>query len=152
LKGGLISSGLWLPWIKRTEKEALKEAKEILDRLGLLGRWKSPASQLPLGKQKLLEIGRAFAMKPELILLDEPASGLTPTEVEQLSERICQLKKDGITLVVVEHHMGMVMEIADEVVVLDHGKLIAEGPPDVVRGDSKMVEAYMKGKRLNNYR
>jgi branched-chain amino acid transport system ATP-binding protein len=91
-------------------------------------------------------------MKPELILLDEPASGLTPTEVEQLSERICQLKKDGITLVVVEHHMGMVMEIADEVVVLDHGKLIAEGPPDVVRGDSKVVEAYMKGKRLNNYR
>jgi len=152
LKGGLISSGLWLPWIKRTEKEALKEAKEILDRLGLLGRWKSPASQLPLGKQKLLEIGRAFAMKPDLILLDEPASGLTPTEVEQLSERICQLKKDGITLVVVEHHMGMVMEIADEVVVLDHGKLIAEGPPDVVRGDSKVVEAYMKGKRLNNYR
>jgi len=146
LKGGLISSGLWLPRIKSTEKEALKEAKEILDRLGLLGRWKSPASQLPLGKQKLLEIGRAFAMKPDLILLDEPASGLTPTEVEQLSERIYQLKKDGITLFVVEHHMGMVMEIADEVAVLDRGKLIAEGPPDVIRGDSRVIQAYMRGK------
>jgi branched-chain amino acid transport system ATP-binding protein len=146
LKGGLISSGLWLPWVKRTEKEALKEAKEILDRLGLLGRWKSPASQLPLGKQKLLEIGRALAMKPELILLDEPASGLAPIEAEQLSNRIYRLKKDGITVFVVEHHMGMVMEVADEVVVLDHGKVIAEGSPDVVRGDSKVIQAYMKGK------
>ena len=152
LKGGLISSGLWLPWIKKAEKEALNEAKEILDRLGLLGRWKSPASQLPLGKQKLLELGRALAMKSELILLDEPASGLTPVEIEQLSETICQLKKDGTTLFIVEHHTGMVMEIADEVAVLDNGKLIAEGPPDAVRRDPKVIEAYMKGKRLNNYR
>jgi len=149
LKEGVISSGLWLPWIRRGEKEGLKEAKEILDRLGLLGRWKSPASQLPLGKQKLLEIGRALAMKPELVLLDEPASGLTPTEMQQLSERICQLKKDGITLFVVEHHMGMVMEIADEVAVLDHGKVIAEGTPDAVRKDSKVIQAYMRGKRTD---
>jgi branched-chain amino acid transport system ATP-binding protein len=149
LRGGLISSGLWLPWVRRTEKEALKEAKEILDHLGLLGRWKSPASQLPFGKQKLLEFGRALATKPELILLDEPASGLTPAEVQQLSGRICQLKKDGTTLFVVEHHMGMVMEIADEVAVLDNGKLIAEGPPDVVRSDSKVIEAYLKGKKAN---
>ena len=152
LKGGLISSGLWLPWIKKAEKEALNEAKEILDRLGLLGRWKSPASQLPLGKQKLLELGRALAMKSDLILLDEPASGLTPVEIQQLSETICQLKKDGITLFIVEHHTGMVMEIADEVAVLDNGKLIAEGPPDAVRRDPKVIEAYIKGKRLNNYR
>ena len=147
LKGGLISSGLWLPWIKKAEKEALNEAKEILDRLGLLGRWKSPASQLPLGKQKLLELGRALAMKSELILLDEPASGLTPVEIQQVSETICQLKRQGITLFIVEHHMGMVMEIADEVVVFDNGHLIAEGPPDVVKRDSKVIEAYMKGKR-----
>jgi len=152
LKGGLISSGLWLPWIKKAEKEALKEAKEILDRLGLLGRWKSPASQLPLGKQKLLELGRVLAMKAELILLDEPASGLTPVEIQQLSETICQLKREGITLFIVEHHMRMVMEIADEVVVLDNGQLIAEGPPDAVKRDSKVIEAYMKGKKLNNYR
>jgi branched-chain amino acid transport system ATP-binding protein len=149
LKGGLISSGLWLPWIRRTEKEALKEAKEILDQLGLLGRWKSPASQLPLGKQKILELGRALAMKPDLILLDEPASGLTPTEVQHLSERIYQLKNDGMTLFIVEHHMGMVMEIPDEVVVLDNGKIIAEGPPYVVRRDLKVIEAYLKGKRAD---
>jgi ABC-type branched-subunit amino acid transport system ATPase component len=147
LKGDPLSSGLWFPWISRVEKGALKEAKEILDLLGLLGRWKSPASQLPLGKQKLLELGRALAMKPELILLDEPASGLTPVEVEQLKERIHQFKKDGMTFFIVEHQMGMVMEIADEVVVLDNGKLIAEGPPRIVERDARVMEAYLKRKR-----
>jgi ABC-type branched-subunit amino acid transport system ATPase component len=149
LRGGLLSSGLWLPWIRKTEKGALREAKEILDLLGLLGRWKSPAFQLPLGKQRLLEIGRALAMKPELILLDEPASGLTSTEVQQLSERLCQFRQEGITLFIVEHHMGMVMEIADEVVVLDHGKLIAEGSPEVVKRDPQVIEAYLKGKNIH---
>lgn len=149
LKGGLISSGLWLPSIRKAEREALEEAKEILDDLGLLGRWKSPASQLPLGKQRVLELGRALAMKPELILLDEPASGLTPAEAEQLSERIGQFKKEGITFFIVEHQMGMVMEIADEVVVLESGKVMAEGPPDVVERNSKLIEVYLKGKRAD---
>lgn len=149
LKGDLISSGLWFPWIRKAEREALKEAKEILDDLGLLGRWKSPASQLTLGKQKLLELGRALAMKPELILLDEPASGLTPAEAEQLSERICQFKKYGITFCIVEHQMGMVMEIADEVVVLDNGRVVAEGPPKAIEGNPNVIEVYMKGRRAN---
>ncbi|MEW6377897.1 MAG: ABC transporter ATP-binding protein [Thermodesulfobacteriota bacterium] len=149
LRGGLLSSGLRLPWIRKTEKEALREAKEILDLLGLLGRWKSPAFQLPLGKQRLLEIGRALAMKPELVLLDEPASGLTSAEVQQLSERLCQFRQDGITIFIVEHHMGMVMEVADEVVVLDHGKLIVEGSPEVVKRDPQVIEAYLKGKNIH---
>jgi branched-chain amino acid transport system ATP-binding protein len=149
LKGDWISSGLWLPWIRNAEREALKEAKEILDRLGLLGRWKSPASQLPLGKQKLLELGRAIAMKPELILLDEPASGLAPAEGEQLSEKICRFKKEGITFFIVEHQMGMIMEIADEVVVLHNGRVIAEGPPKAMEADPRVLEVYMKGKRAN---
>jgi branched-chain amino acid transport system ATP-binding protein len=149
IKGGWISSGLWFPSIRRKEKAALNEAKEILDRLGLLGRWKSPAFQLSLGQQRLLEIGRALAMKPELILLDEPASGLTPTEVGELSRKLLQFKEEGVTLFIVEHHMGIVMEIADEVTVLDHGNLIAEGPPGAVRIDSKVIEAYLKGKRTS---
>jgi branched-chain amino acid transport system ATP-binding protein len=147
LKGNLISSGLWFPRTARTEKGALKEAKEILDLLGLLGRWKSPASQLPLGKQKLLELGRALAMKPELILLDEPASGLTPAEGDQLKERIHQFKRDGITFCIVEHQMGMVMEIAGQVAVLDNGRLIAEGPPAIVEKDTRVMDAYLKRKR-----
>jgi branched-chain amino acid transport system ATP-binding protein len=149
LREGPLSSGFWLPWIGKAEKEALKEAKEILDLLGLLGRWKSPASQLPLGRQKLLEFGRVLAMRPELILLDEPASGLTPTEVQHLLDRIYQFKEKGMTFLIVEHHMGMVMEIADEIAVLDHGRLIAEGPPPIVRNDPQVIEVYLKGKRAD---
>jgi branched-chain amino acid transport system ATP-binding protein len=143
LKGSLLSYGLWLPRVRMSEKEALKEAKEILNSLGLLGKWESMASQLPYGKQKLLELGRALAMKPELLLLDEPASGLTFTEIEQLSDTISQIRQEGVTVCIVEHHMGMVMEIADEIAVLHNGKLIAEGTPEAVRKNPKVMEAYL---------
>ena len=143
LRGGFFSYGFWFPWIRRSEKEALKEAKEILGSLGLLGKWESMASQLPFGKQKLLELGRALAMKPELLLLDEPASGLTLTEIEQLSERISQIKQEGVTVFIVEHHMGMVMDIADEIAVLHNGELIAEGTPAAVRRNPEVMEAYL---------
>jgi len=145
LKGGLFSYGLWLPWVRRSEREALREAKEILNSLGLLGKWESMASQLPYGKQKLLEIGRALAMKPELLLLDEPASGLTFTEMQQLSERILQIRHEGVTVFVVEHHMELV-EVADEIIVLHNGNLIAEGTPDEIKRNSRVIEAYLKGK------
>lgn len=147
LRGGLFSYGLWLPRVKKSEREALKEAKEILDALGLLGKWESMASQLPYGKQKLLELGRALAMKPELLLLDEPASGLTHTEIEQLSRQISKIQQEGGTLFIVEHRMGLVMEIADEIAVLNHGKIIAEGTPDEVRKNSQVMEAYLKRKK-----
>ncbi len=151
LKGSLFSYGLWLPRIRRSEKEALKEAKEILDSLGLLGKWESMASQLPYGKQKLLELGRALAMKPELLLLDEPASGLTHTEIEQLSEQILRARQEGVTVFIVEHHMGIVMGIADEIAVLHNGELIAEGTPDAVRKDSRVIEAYLtRRSRINS--
>jgi branched-chain amino acid transport system ATP-binding protein len=150
LKGGFFSHGLWLPRARRSEKEALKEAKEILDSLGLLGKWESMASQLPYGKQKLLELGRALAMKPELLLLDEPASGLTLTEIEQLSERISQVRQEGATVFVVEHHMGMVMEIADEIAVLHNGELIAEGTPERVRRNPRVIDAYLPRSARNS--
>jgi len=143
LKGGLFSYGFWLPWVRGSEREALKEAKEILDSLGLLGKWESMASQLPYGKQKLLELGRALAMKPELLLLDEPASGLTLNEMQQLSERILQIRREGVTIFIVEHHMGMVMGIAEEIAVLHNGKLIAEGTPDEVKRNTAVREAYL---------
>jgi branched-chain amino acid transport system ATP-binding protein len=147
LKGGFLSCGLWLPWIHKGEKEALQEAKEILEFLGLLGRWKWNASQLSFGQQKMLELGRALAMQPKMLLLDEPAAGLTPAEVTRLSEKICQLREQGITILVVEHHMGMVMEVADEVAVLHNGELIAEGPPETVKNDPQVIEAYLQRKR-----
>lgn len=149
LKGRFLSCGLWLPWIKRAEKEALKEAKEILEFLGLLGRWEWPASQLSYGEQKMLEMGRALAMKPELLLLDEPAAGLSLIEVRQLADRICRLRQRGTTIFIVEHRMGMVMEISDEIAVLNNGEILAEGAPDVVRRDPRVIEAYLKGKRID---
>ncbi len=146
LKGGFLSCGLWLPWIGREEKEALKKGKEILEFLGLLGRWEWNASQLSYGEQRLLELGRALAMEPDLLLLDEPGAGLTPVEIHQLSQKILTLKQKGITIFLIEHHMGMVMEIADEVAVLHNGELIAEGSPGAVREDPKVKEAYLRGK------
>ena len=149
LKGSYLSCGFWLPWIRRSEKDALNEAKEILDFLGLLGKWESLASQLPYGKQKLLELGRALAMKPELLLLDEPASGLTLAEIEHLSQQISQVRQEGVTVFIVEHHMGMVMKIADEIAVLHNGELIAEGRPETVRKNPRVVEAYLTRRSRN---
>lgn len=143
LKGGFFSGGLWLPWIRRTEKEALTEAKKILEFLGLLGKWEWPASQLTYAEQKMLEMGRALAMKPKLLLLDEPGAGLTPMEVQLLTERISRVRQEGITIFLVEHHMGMVMEIADEIAVLHNGKLITEGTPEEIRRNQQVIEAYL---------
>jgi ABC-type branched-subunit amino acid transport system ATPase component len=142
IRGGLLSSGLSLPWIRKGEETAMKEAKEILERLGLFGRWKWFASQLSYGEQKRLEIARALAAKPDLLLLDEPAAGLTHPEAKQLTENLCRLRETGLTLFLIEHHMGMVMEIADEVAVLNNGELLVEGHPDVVKSDPRVIEAY----------
>jgi len=149
LRGGFFSSGFWLPWVKRIEDEALKEAKEVLEFLGLLGKWTWPAFQLSFGEQKMLEMGRALAMRPDLLLLDEPAAGLTPAEVQKLADKICQIRQAGITILIVEHHMGMVMEIADEVAVLHNGALIAEGTPHAVRNNPQVIEAYLRGKKAD---
>jgi len=146
LKGGFLSCGLWLPWIHKGERAALQEAKETLEFLGLLGRWKWNASHLSFAQQKMLELGRALAMRPKLLLLDEPAAGLTPAEVTRLAEKICWLREQGITILIVEHHMGMIMDIADEVAALHNGELITEGPPDAVRNDPRVIEAYLRGR------
>ena len=143
IRGDFLSCGLWLPWIHKGEKAALKEAKQILEFLGLLGRWKWTAQQLSFGQQKMLELGRAIAMQPRLLLLDEPAAGLTPVEVKRLAEKVCELRGQGITIVVVEHHQGMVMEIADEVAVLHNGELIADDTPRAIKKDRRVIEAYL---------
>ncbi|MBS3919968.1 MAG: ABC transporter ATP-binding protein [Deltaproteobacteria bacterium] len=142
IRGGFLSSGLYLPQIKKSEEIAIKEAKEILELLGLFGRWKWFASQLSYGEQRRLEIARGLAAKPDLLLLDEPAAGLTYPEAKQLAQTLSRLKEAGLTLFLIEHHMGMVMEIADEVAVLNNGELLAEGPPDMVKKDPGVIEAY----------
>jgi len=143
LRGCFFSCGFWTPGIRRQEKEALKEAKEILEFLGLLGRWEWPASQLSFGELKILELGRALAMRPEFLLLDEPASGLTPAELEQLSQRLQRLRQEGITFLIIEHRMELVLKIADEVAVIHNGERIAEGSPDKIRTNEKVMKAYL---------
>jgi branched-chain amino acid transport system ATP-binding protein len=150
LKGGFLSCGFWLPGIKRQEKEVLRKAKDILESLGLLGRWEWPASQLSFGEQRILEMGRALAMDPGFLLLDEPTSGLTPAEVEQISRRIRRLKEEGMTFLIVEHRMELVMKIADEIAVLHNGELIAEGPPDEIRKNEEVIEAYLRNRGVRD--
>jgi len=145
LMGGFLTCGLWLPRIKRQEGEALKKAKEILESLGLLGRWEWPASQLSFGEQRMVELGRALAMEPDLLLLDEPASGLTPLEAERLSRSVDRLKGQRITVVIVEHRTEWVLDIADEIAVLHNGELVIEGPPDEIRRNEQVMKAYWTG-------
>ena len=142
-KMGLIQSGLRLPGVKREEKFILETAQAKLDIVGLTRRANEPASGIPLGEQKLLEIARALATDPQLLLLDEPAGGLNETEILRIGEIIRKIRGSGITVLLVEHHMDLVMNISDEIVVLNYGEKVAEGTPEEVRGDEKVIDAYL---------
>jgi len=140
---GLLRSGLRLPGVKGEEREILEAARERLDLLGLAHRANDPASSLPLGEQKLLEVARALATDPELILLDEPAAGLNETETFRMAGIIKKIRESGITVLLVEHHMELIMGISDEVTVLNYGKIISEGPPDRIMNDRRVIDAYL---------
>jgi ABC-type branched-subunit amino acid transport system ATPase component len=102
-----------------------------------------PAADLTQGRRRLLEVARALASEPRLMLLDEPAAGLNSTETAELSEVLFRIRDAGTTIVVVEHDMGLVMEVSDEVVVLDRGRKIAEGPPRLIQKDPAVIAAYL---------
>jgi len=144
LRTGVIRGALGLPVVWREEAGARDLAHALLARFGLDDAADTEAGNLPLGAQKRLEIARALALEPRLLLLDEPAGGLNPTETRTLMAVIRGLRDErGLTIVVVEHDMELVMGISDRVAVLDHGRKIAEGEPREIATDAAVVEAYL---------
>tara|TARA_B110000858_G_scaffold25710_1_gene26572 strand:- start:173 stop:583 length:411 start_codon:yes stop_codon:yes gene_type:complete len=129
---------------RRQEEEHRKKVEEIIDFLEIQSIRKTPVSRLPYGLQKRVELGRALALEPELLLLDEPMAGMNVEEKEDMCRFILDVNEQfGTTIVLIEHDMGVVMDISDRVAVLDYGIKIADGTPDEVRSEQKVIDAYL---------
>ena len=142
IKANVFSATLRLN--KKEEQQMRKDTEELLKIVGLLELKDEKASNLPYGKQRRLEIARALATEPKLLLLDEPAAGMNPQETDELSDFICQIKNDfNLTVFLIEHHMNLVMGISDRIYVIDFGKQIAEGTPEEIQKNPEVIKAYL---------
>ncbi len=142
--GYTILGVLGFPSYAQAERTAIDKARSWLDRIGLLARADDPAGDLPYGAQRRLEIARAMCTEPVLLCLDEPAAGLNPRESGELNELLIAIRDQfAISVLLIEHDMGVVMEISDHLIVLDYGVKIADGAPEAVRNDAKVIAAYL---------
>jgi branched-chain amino acid transport system ATP-binding protein len=145
MRAGVWGSIVRLPGVRREERAARERAREILDYVGLdHSQFDQLAGNLSYGDQRRVEIGRALASDPTLLLLDEPTAGMNPQESDRLTDFMRKLRDDlGLTILLIEHDMRVVMGISERITVLDLGERIAEGPPDEIRGNARVIEAYL---------
>ena len=136
---------LWTAGARREERELARRAQALLDLVGLSAFRDAAATELPMGAQKLLEVIRALMAQPRLVLLDEPAAGLNDAETAELAVLLSAVRDSGTTVMVVEHNMSLVMGVADQVIVLDAGTIVATGTPREIQGNARVIEAYVGG-------
>ncbi len=150
MAGSFLAGAVWVGKAKREEIEHRRKVEDIIDFLEI-ERWrKHPVALLPYGFQKRVELGRALAMEPELLMLDEPVAGMNLEETEDMARFILDIRSElGISMILVDHDMGLVMDIADRVLVLDFGQQIAEGAPEQVQRDPRVIAAYLGSSDLS---
>lgn len=146
MKSSWLAGAFWLGAAKKEEMEHRRKVEDIIDFLEIEAFRKSPVALLPYGVQKRVELGRALAMDPVLLLLDEPVAGMNQEETEDMARFILDIRRElGIAMIMVEHDMGLVMDIADRIMVLDFGQKIAEGFPDEIQSNPAVIAAYLGG-------